>query len=219
MCGLQAGLFIIPLIPIGCPCAGGSACRPHYQLQTGERYTVPRPCAKPPAPCLADCAVTGGSPAGQAVFVRWHPAILEAMSSGFQLPKSVLQLPPAAAGEEQRGSFARFATFSTPLKKQRDQCGLEQHTVCDRGRAGREGKKLNKNLWSGNKSKHVSDKGDSFLYCYATVSGGTSPVSACLLGSGEQLEERLMSPGGLVHCRSALGSHCTSISPPVKQGA
>ena len=116
MCDLQVGLFIIPLIPIRRPCAGGCVCWAHYQMQIGERYTMPTLCAKPPASCLADCTRTGGSPARQAVFIIWHPAILEATSCGLQLSNRALHLQPTAAGTAWRGSFARPTNPSHPCK-------------------------------------------------------------------------------------------------------
>lgn len=184
MCGLQAGLSIIPLIPIGRPCTGGRACWARYQLQTGEHHTMPTLCAKPPASCLADCARTGGSPARQAAFVIWHPVILEATSSGLQLSKGDLHLQPTAAGTARRSSFARPAKCFTTLQKHRNKCCLGQHEACDWGMVGGERKKWNKNLWSGNKWKRVPDKGDRFPYCYTTVSQATSPVSVFPFGSG-----------------------------------
>lgn len=116
MCGLQVGLLIIPLIPIGCACTEGCAFWAHYQLQFGERCTMPALCAKPSASRLADRARTRGSPARQAGSVIWHPAILEATSSGLRLSKSALHLQPAAAGTTQRGSFARSTMPSHPCK-------------------------------------------------------------------------------------------------------
>jgi len=112
MCGLQAGLFIILLIPIiGRPCSGGCACWAHYQLQIGERYIMPTLCEKPPASCLEDSVCNM-----QAMFVIWHPVILEAMSSGLQISKSVLLLQPAEASTAWRGSFARPTNPSHPCK-------------------------------------------------------------------------------------------------------
>lgn len=116
MCGLQVSLLIIPLIPIGCTCTGGCAFWSHYQLQSGERYTMPTLCAKPSASHHADHARTGESLARQAGSVIWHPAILEATSSGLQLSKNALHLQPAAVSTAQGGSFARSTMSSHPCK-------------------------------------------------------------------------------------------------------
>lgn len=104
-------LFLLGILDLG-----GCVSWAHYRLQIGEHYTMPTLCAKPPASCLADCARAGGTPARQAVFVIWHPAILEATPSGLQLSKSALHLQPTTAGTAWRGSFARPANPSHPCK-------------------------------------------------------------------------------------------------------
>lgn len=105
MCGLQAALLFIPLIPTGRPCVRLFAG--FIPDCNGEHYSMSS-CAEVPVWEAAGRARTGGSPDRQTVVVMWPPA----MSSGLQLPQSTFHFQATAAGPARRGSSDRLGNPS-----------------------------------------------------------------------------------------------------------
>lgn len=184
MFGWQVGLLIIPLISIGHPWFGGLCFLGSlptanwwalYHAHTLCKTTSLLPCRlckgrRDPSQAGSVCNMAPSNFGGNAI---WPSAFQECTPP-----------PTHNSWHSMERLLHQTCKSFTPLQKRRNRCCLGWHKPCNQGKVGGERKKWNKTLWSGNKSKRVSEKGDRFPYCYITVSQGTSPVSVFPFGNG-----------------------------------